>query len=289
MRVQSMGASHIRLITRHILPNVAPLIFANAVLVIAGSHPGRGDARVPRARRPRPRLVGDDAALRVRERRGRARRVVVLHAAGHGDRAGRPGLHARGTHAGSDPQPTAAGATMTALLEIERPVRPLRRRRRVGRGGRRRRTSRSKPARRSGWPASPAAARRRRRWRSRGCCRRAPASTGSHPARTTWTLAGAEREGARASSAGAKISVVFQGAMNALNPVQRDRRSDPGADPPARAGDLDQRGPRRASAELLEAVGIPGGPRARLSARAVGRHAAARDDRDGARRAGRIW
>ena len=36
MRIRSMGASHMRLITRHILPNVAPLIFANAVLVIAG-------------------------------------------------------------------------------------------------------------------------------------------------------------------------------------------------------------------------------------------------------------
>jgi peptide/nickel transport system permease protein len=36
MRIRSMGASHVRLITRHILPNVAPLIFANAVLVIAG-------------------------------------------------------------------------------------------------------------------------------------------------------------------------------------------------------------------------------------------------------------
>jgi peptide/nickel transport system permease protein len=36
-RVQSMGGSHLRLIGMHILPNVAPLIFANAVLVIAGS------------------------------------------------------------------------------------------------------------------------------------------------------------------------------------------------------------------------------------------------------------
>ena len=36
MRIRSMGSSHVRLITRHILPNVAPLIFANAVLVIAG-------------------------------------------------------------------------------------------------------------------------------------------------------------------------------------------------------------------------------------------------------------
>jgi peptide/nickel transport system permease protein len=36
MRVRSMGSSHVRLITRHVLPNVAPLIFANAVLVVAG-------------------------------------------------------------------------------------------------------------------------------------------------------------------------------------------------------------------------------------------------------------
>jgi peptide/nickel transport system permease protein len=37
VRVQSMGASDLRLMGIHILPNVAPLIFANAVLVIAGS------------------------------------------------------------------------------------------------------------------------------------------------------------------------------------------------------------------------------------------------------------
>ncbi len=37
VRVRSMGASHVRLMGLHILPNVAPLIFANAVLVIAGS------------------------------------------------------------------------------------------------------------------------------------------------------------------------------------------------------------------------------------------------------------
>jgi len=37
VRIQSMGASDLRLMGLHILPNVAPLIFANAVLVIAGS------------------------------------------------------------------------------------------------------------------------------------------------------------------------------------------------------------------------------------------------------------
>ena len=37
VRVESMGGSHVRLMGLHILPNVAPLIFANAALVIAGS------------------------------------------------------------------------------------------------------------------------------------------------------------------------------------------------------------------------------------------------------------
>jgi len=37
MRARSIGASRVRVIMRRILPNVAPLIFANAVLVIAGS------------------------------------------------------------------------------------------------------------------------------------------------------------------------------------------------------------------------------------------------------------
>ena len=37
VRVRSMGASDLRIMGVHILPNVEPLIFANAVLVIAGS------------------------------------------------------------------------------------------------------------------------------------------------------------------------------------------------------------------------------------------------------------
>ena len=37
MRAHSIGASRIRVMLRRVLPNVAPLIFANAVLVIAGS------------------------------------------------------------------------------------------------------------------------------------------------------------------------------------------------------------------------------------------------------------
>jgi peptide/nickel transport system permease protein len=36
-RIRSMGATNLRIVALHILPNVAPLIFANAALVIAGS------------------------------------------------------------------------------------------------------------------------------------------------------------------------------------------------------------------------------------------------------------
>lgn len=36
-RIRNLGASDFRLLTRHVLPNVLPLIYANTVLVIAGS------------------------------------------------------------------------------------------------------------------------------------------------------------------------------------------------------------------------------------------------------------
>ena len=75
-------------------------------------------------------------------------------------------------------------------------------------------------------------------------------------------------------------SIVFQGAMHALNPVQR-------------VGDQigeaitvhDQAGEREARVRvgaLLEQVGLPDPPGDGLPARAVGRAEAARDDRDGA-------
>ncbi len=37
LRIRALGATDLRIVTRHVLPNVLPLIFANTVLVIAGS------------------------------------------------------------------------------------------------------------------------------------------------------------------------------------------------------------------------------------------------------------
>ena len=78
-----------------------------------------------------------------------------------------------------------------------------------------------------------------------------------------------------------EISIVFQGAMNALNPVRRvgrpDRRADRGPPgPAARVVAQAGRGAARPRRDPEEAGD-------RLPARAVGRHAPARDDRDGAR------
>ena len=78
-----------------------------------------------------------------------------------------------------------------------------------------------------------------------------------------------------------EISIVFQGAMNALNPVRRvgDQIAEPIE---IRLGDSQERARKRAG-ELLELVGIPRKRAGAYPARAVGRHAPAGDDRDGPR------
>ena len=80
----------------------------------------------------------------------------------------------------------------------------------------------------------------------------------------------------------AGASIVFQGAMHSLNPVQPHRR----ARSPSRSC-CTSRTPAQAAAgqrvaELLEQVGLPAAARPTLPARAVRRPEAARHDRDGA-------
>ena len=75
--------------------------------------------------------------------------------------------------------------------------------------------------------------------------------------------------------------MVFQGAMNALNPVQPGRRPDRGADRgPAGAA---PRGGAQAGRRAARPRRDPQAAGRRVPARAVGRHAPAGDDRDGAR------
>ena len=78
-----------------------------------------------------------------------------------------------------------------------------------------------------------------------------------------------------------EISIVFQGAMNALNPVRRvgDQIAEPLEE---RLSVPDRRGPP-AGARAARARRHPAGPGARLPARALRRHAPAGDDRDGPR------
>ena len=71
--------------------------------------------------------------------------------------------------------------------------------------------------------------------------------------------------------------------MSLAEPGLPDRRPDRRADPRARAA-ISKAQARERAVELLERVGIPRAARARalLPARVLGRHAPARDDRDGA-------
>ena len=51
-RARALGAGNWHLTTRHILPNVAPLILANATLTVPIVDPDRDHAGLPRPRRP---------------------------------------------------------------------------------------------------------------------------------------------------------------------------------------------------------------------------------------------
>ena len=245
---------------RHILPNVVNLIVAKTVLTFATAvftettlaFIGLGDPTAP--------SWGAAAQLRAVGRRAGPWGVVVHRAAGSGGRARRPRLHPRRQRARRRPQPARAGPPVSEL-ELTAPgaargrlgcTRSAARRRsaagvsgpcpsspcptrrcspsttsRCGSASRRawsRRwtgsTSGSTTARRWGSPASRAAARRRPPCRSSGCCRPTPASG---PARSSCSASTScpSPSGQLARYRWREISIVFQGAMNALNPVRR--------------------------------------------------------------------
>ena len=117
-RSRALGASNWHLMTRHILPNVSPLILANTTLTVpivilseaTLSFLGLGD--------PDNASWGkmlDDA---FESRRGHSRGVVVHHPARHRDHARGPRLHALRDGARGDPRPAAQGQARMSLLEV---------------------------------------------------------------------------------------------------------------------------------------------------------------------------
>ena len=139
----------------------------------------------------------------------------------------------------------------------------------------------STTARRSGSPASRAAARRRPPCRSSGSSRRTRRSSAGSVRLIGIDLV-RKSETALRRYRWREISIVFQGAMNALNPVRRVR--DQIAEPHRASASASRRkAARKRAGELLELVGIPRKRGDGVPARAVGRDAPAGDDRDGPR------
>ena len=277
-RARALGAGHWHLITRHVLPNVMPLVFANTTL----TSPSRSS--------PRPRCPSSASATRCGSPGARCSTAPSLSGAvtpAPGGTCSRPASRSCSScwpspcaaARSSGPQPAAAGAaddgrcsrcddltvtyrgqaaTVPAVRGVDLTV---------------------DRARRSAWPASPAAA--SPRW-PRAVLRLLPPATRS-PA--TVLLDGEDvltmKLGRLRAVRWTEASIVFQGAMHALNPVRRvgDQIAEPILlhDKPG-----DQAGRDRGSGELLEQVGLPARRAPQLPARAVRRPAPARDDRDGA-------
>ena len=107
-RARVLGAGRWHQMTRHVLPNVMPMVFANTTLTVADRDPHRDHAELPRPRRPDPGLVGLDARGRLRGRRDDDRRLVVHRPARRLRGAGRAVVHPGRPGARGDLQPAAA-------------------------------------------------------------------------------------------------------------------------------------------------------------------------------------
>ena len=287
--------------SRHVCRRSAPLLIANTVLTIAVRDLRRDGAGVPRPGRPDRDHLGDDDRARVPAHRDLLRRLVGDRPAGPVRRARDHGLlpgsarrsRTRSTRGcGSPtcrpralPPPAAAGRARPDAGEPARGARPAR----LVRPARRREAARG-----AGRVASTLDAgerlgpRRRVRLRQDhddpraawGCCRRRRPSPGRSCSTATNILAGGED--AMRPHRWTDIAMVFQGAMNALNPVQDGRVADRRADGAARHR-VGRRGEGRGRASCSRWSASRPRRGDALPARVLRRHAAARRDRDGAR------
>ena len=267
--------------SRHVLPGVAPLIIANATLIVPGGDPDRVDARVPRLRRPQLAVVGPAA------RRGAATAArspqnawwyylppgVVHHRRG-------ARLHVARAIARADLQPAAGGSDERRARTAAAGARPVRHVPVVGRAG-----------------AGGARCQLRHRGRrdaglagESGCGKSTMAMALLRLVPPGTTVDGqvlARRRGcvddeARPAAGGAlepRPSIVFQGAQHVAEPGAQGRRARSTRRSSSTTGSAV--GKQRVG-ELLEQVGLHVAPGRRLPARAVRRAEAAGDDRDGA-------
>ena len=238
-------------ITRHILPNVIPVIFANTILTVADGDPLRDHALVPRPGRPAHVSWGTILENAFAAGATSLGVLVVAGPARRGDRPRRAGVHDVRVRAGRDPQPEAAND--------ERPLRSATCawRTTTRRGGARgprgdfdiERGEVLGLAGESGCGKSTIAG---------AILRLLPAGhqvDGRHRAADGEDVL-AMKPGRLRAVRWTEASIVFQGAMHALNPVQPDRGADRGGDhhPPH------DRATKEATArvgDLLEQVGLP--------------------------------
>ena len=113
-RARVLGAGRWHQMTRHVLPNVMPMVFANTTLTVAIAILTETTLSFLGPRRPDAGVVGVDARGRLRRGRHDDRRVVVHHPAGRVRRARRAVVHPGRPGARGDLQPAAAEALMTA-------------------------------------------------------------------------------------------------------------------------------------------------------------------------------
>ena len=126
-RSRALGASNWHLMTRHIVPNVSPLILANTTLTVpivilseaTLSFLGLGDPTNPSWGK-----MLDDA---FETRRGHSGGLVGLHPARSRDPARRARVHALRHRAGGDPRPAAEGPEANEPPRGQRPARDLQR------------------------------------------------------------------------------------------------------------------------------------------------------------------
>ena len=249
-RAKALGASDLHQMTRHVLPNVMPLVLANTTLAVSISDPVRDDVVLPRPGRSDRGVLGNDPRRRLRQRGNLSGRMVVSGPTRYLRRTGRSGLQSHRANARGHPRP-ARGPRMT-LLEFDDVS--ITYQSRQGPVPAVRNVSLSVPLGQTVGIAGES-----------GCGKTTLTSSVLRLLPKSAQVTGQIRldgEDVMAMSFGqlravrwAQAAVVFQGAMHALNPVQRIETQL--AEPILLHEDVGPKAARTRVGELLEQVGLP--------------------------------